>query len=87
MPTLDLNPKEKPIVLDTQTTSWLQVIQQNDKRHRACTIPEQYFEILKNWGLVEGTFSSAKLSANGRARLLADVQKVLAETTKKTRKH
>ena len=87
MPTLQLNPQSKPIVLDTQSQTWLQVIQHSDKRPRNCMVPERYFKILQTWGLVEGTFANAKLSASGRARLLIEAQQVAAEEKKATRKH
>jgi hypothetical protein len=73
MPTLQLNPtEEEPIVLDASCTQWLTVIERHSDRRRTCAVPQKYFDVLKTWGLVKGTFATAELSPSGRTRLIEE---------------
>jgi hypothetical protein len=79
MPTLQLNssPDDK-IQMDAQSGAWLSVCRRHSNNQRTCTMPKRYFDVLQGWGYVEGTFSAAKISPTGLARMIAEEQEAAA---------
>ena len=87
MPTLQLNSNPKDnIQLDKSSAAWLSVCRRNSSNQRTCMIPERYFDVLKAWGYVEGTFAAAKISPAGLARLISQEQEAAKKQPKK-KKH
>jgi len=83
--TLQLNPtKDEPIALDKGCEAWLTVIHNNSKKQRPCSVPTQYFDVLKTWGLVDGKPGNASLTPHGLAHIIGE--EAAAKQTKKTTK-
>ena len=75
--------------LDPGTQVWFERIEAATTRAKPCPVPEKYFDVLKNWGYVEGNPSAAKLSGTGMGVRLFQrketeaADKLARKTTKK----
>lgn len=72
--------------IDAKSSQWMDAVERLSAKNKPCAIPKPYFDVLKLWGLVEGTPGAATLSAKARGDRLMTKMEAAKKKTKKAKK-
>ena len=89
MATLVLNRKTEDLPeMDNGSAGWLEIVSRNDTKHRPCSVPKKYFDVLLAWGYISGSIGNALITPTGRGRAIEltatrEAKKKAAEAARK----